>query len=144
MNIGELAALTGLTRSRIRFYESKGLLTTVERGDNGYRSYQPDAVLVLKIITSAQQAGFSLSEIAKVLPADLSGWKHDELVGMLVRKVGDINDVIAQLELSKRNLEALIERIENKPAGIDCDENAKQIFDTISKHGDLLSEPQVD
>ncbi|MEL0028176.1 MAG: MerR family DNA-binding transcriptional regulator, partial [Perlucidibaca sp.] len=41
MNIGELATLTGLTRSRIRFYESKGLLTTVERADNGYRSYQP-------------------------------------------------------------------------------------------------------
>ena len=140
MNIGELAALTGLTRSRIRFYESKGLLTTVERGDNGYRSYQPDAVLVLKIITSAQQAGFSLSEIAKVLPADLSGWKHDELVGMLRRKVGDINDVIAQLELSRRNLEALIERIENKPEGLDCDENARQIFDTISKHGDLLGD----
>jgi len=144
MNIGELAALTGLTRSRIRFYESKGLLTTVERGDNGYRSYQSDAVLVLKIITSAQQAGFSLSEIAKVLPADLSGWKHDELVGMLMRKVGDINDVIAQLELSRRNLEALIERIENKPQGIDCDENAKQIFDTINKYGDLLSDSVVD
>lgn len=141
MNIGELATLTGLTRSRIRFYESKGLLTTVDRGDNGYRSYQSDAVLILKIITSAQQAGFSLSEIAKVLPADLTGWKHDDLVGMLTRKMGDINDVIAQLELSRRNLELLIERIENKPDDINCDENAKQIFDTITKHGDLLSDP---
>ena len=31
MNIGELAKRTGLTNSRIRFYESADLLKTVER-----------------------------------------------------------------------------------------------------------------
>lgn len=137
MNIGELAELTGLARSRIRFYESKGLLSMVGRGENGYRSYQPIAVMVLKIITTAQQAGFSLSEIAKVLPGDLSGWKHDELLAMLKGKVAGINDVIAQLESSKRNIEALIQRIEGKPEDMACGDNARQILDTFSKHGDL-------
>lgn len=141
MNIGELAERTGLSRSRIRFYETKGLLNQVSRSSNGYRSYQPDAVLVLKIITSAQQAGFSLSDIAKVLPSNLSGWQHDELVGQLRQKVADIKDVISQLELSKLNLELLIARIENKPEGMDCDENARDIFETISRYGDLLGDP---
>ncbi|WP_443111535.1 MerR family DNA-binding transcriptional regulator [Burkholderia sp. FERM BP-3421] len=45
MKIGELAERTGLTPSRIRFYERIGLLTAVERQTNGYRAYSSDAVL---------------------------------------------------------------------------------------------------
>jgi len=52
-----------LTASRIRFYEASGLISVVERGANNYREYTPDAVLLLEIITSAQNAGFSLQEI---------------------------------------------------------------------------------
>jgi DNA-binding transcriptional MerR regulator len=140
MNIGELSERTGLSRSRIRFYETKGLLNQVSRTGNGYRSYQPAAVLMLKIITSAQQAGFSLSDIAKLLPTGLSDWKHDELVAQLKKKIGDINDVISQLEMSKRNLEMLIDRIENKQEGMDCEDNARDIFATIMNHGDLLDD----
>ncbi len=133
MNIGELAEQTGLTRSRIRFYESKGLLKLVSRQGNGYRHYESDAVLVLKLITNAQQAGFSLSDIARVLPADLDGgsWRHDEMVSIFRQKISDINVMIEQLEASRRNLEALVERIENKPEGMDCDENARAILSAI-------------
>lgn len=144
MNIGELADRTGLSRSRIRFYESKGLLSQVSRSGNGYRSYQPDALIILKLITTAQQAGFSLSEIAKVLPADLTGWKHDELVGMLRQKVNDLHDMMNQLDLSRRNLEALIEKIEHKPADMSCGENAREILATLRSHGDLLDDPGDD
>ena len=54
MKIGELAELTDLAPSRIRFYEKIGLLKTVNRKANGYRSYPPEAVTVLKLITTAQ------------------------------------------------------------------------------------------
>ena len=64
MNIGELAWRTGLTASRIRFYESLGLLPMVERMPNGYRRYPRDAQLLLELIDTAQQAGFSLDESA--------------------------------------------------------------------------------
>ncbi len=63
MKIGELAKRTGLPTSTIRFYESKGLLNAVAREANGYRTYPPEAVAVLSIITGAQQTGFSLDEI---------------------------------------------------------------------------------
>lgn len=36
MKIGELAQQTGLTTSKIRFYERIGLLKTVDRRSNGY------------------------------------------------------------------------------------------------------------
>jgi len=67
MRIGELAKQSGLNASRIRFYEARGLLHAVVRGENGYRSYPPEALQVLRIITGAQRAGFSLEEIRKLI-----------------------------------------------------------------------------
>ena len=47
----------------IRFYEKIGLLKLVDRRPNGYRTYPQEAVVMLELINSAQQAGFSLDEI---------------------------------------------------------------------------------
>lgn len=46
MKIGELAARSGLTSSRIRYYEQIGLLKPVGRRTNGYRSYGPEALVI--------------------------------------------------------------------------------------------------
>lgn len=126
MNIGELAKRTGLTNSRIRFYESAGLLRTVDRRPNGYRTYPPEAVLVLELITTAQQAGFSLDEIRKLLPPGLDNWDHAALVAALRRKVADIEALEARLTESKAQLVTLLADIEAKPDDIDCATNARR------------------
>jgi len=128
MNIGELAKRTGLTHSRIRFYESAGLLKTVDRRPNGYRTYPPEAVLVLELIATAQKAGFSLDEIRTLLPPDLENWQHDALIEALRRKVKDIEALQARLKQSKAQLVALIEDIEAKPDDIDCAANARRLL----------------
>lgn len=66
VKIGELAERTGLAPSRIRFYERIGLLKTVRRKANRYQIYPPEAVTILKLITTAQQAGFSLDELTSL------------------------------------------------------------------------------
>ncbi len=126
MNIGELAKRTGLTNSRIRFYESAGLLRTVDRRPNGYRTYPPEAVLVLELITTAQKAGFSLDEIRKLLPPGLDNWDHVALVAALRRKVADIEALEARLTESKAQLVTLLADIEAKPDDIDCATNARR------------------
>ena len=131
MNIGELAKRTGLTNSRIRFYESAGLLKTVERRPNGYRTYPPEAVLVLELIATAQKAGFSLDEIRTLLPSDLEDWQHDALIETLRRKVADIAALEARLAQSKAQLVALIADIEAKPDDIDCAANARRLLSRI-------------
>jgi DNA-binding transcriptional MerR regulator len=83
MKIGELAELSGLTASRIRFYEATGLIMAVERAANGYRDYPPEALSMLEIIASAQRAGFSLEQIRNLLPTGQGSWQHDELVDAL-------------------------------------------------------------
>ncbi|WP_218673453.1 MerR family transcriptional regulator [Chromobacterium haemolyticum] len=72
MKIGELAKRAGMAASAIRFYEAKGLLKIASRQANGYRDYPPEALTLLTIINDAQQAGFSLEEIKRLLPADVS------------------------------------------------------------------------
>ncbi len=131
MNIGELAKRTGLTSSRIRFYESAGLLRPVDRLANGYRTYPAEAALVLELITTAQKAGFSLDEIRKLLPPGLDRWDHAALIDALRRKVADIEMLEARLRQSKTQLVALIADIEAKPDDMDCAANARRVLSRV-------------
>ena len=139
MRIGELAARSGLTASRIRFYEASGLISVVERGANNYREYTPDAVLLLEIITSAQNAGFSLQEIRRLMPprfdASLDSWHHHELVGALKRKVAEIEALRERLAESLERLHGIIDTIENRPEGLSCGDNAKRVMTRLRKQG---------
>ena len=90
MQIGVLAKRTGLTASRIRFYEAQGLIS-VGRRANGYRIYSPAALVALNIITSAQDAGFTLEEIRRLMPGDLSGGYDGALLDALRKKVDGIS-----------------------------------------------------
>jgi DNA-binding transcriptional MerR regulator len=135
MRIGELAARSGLTASRIRFYEASGLISVVERGANNYREYTPDAVLLLEIITSAQNAGFSLQEIRRLMPPRFDAWHHDELVGALKRKVAEIEALRERLAESLERLHGIIDTIENRPEGLSCGDNAKRVMTRFRKQG---------
>jgi DNA-binding transcriptional MerR regulator len=105
----------------------------VVRKANGHRDYPADALLILKIITSAQRAGFSLEEIQSILPGDFSKWHHDELVEGLQRKITDIEALQARLEKSKSHLQTLIRDIEAKPEGLDYAEHAKRYLEGLCK-----------
>lgn len=138
MKIGELAELTDLAPSRIRFYEKIGLLKTVNRKANGYRSYPPEAVTVLNLITTAQQAGFSLDELRTLLPPNLADWDHSSLLEALQQKVRDIDEIQARLAQSKAQLQEVLAEIEAKPEDMDCATNARRV---LSQFG--LGKPDV-
>lgn len=133
MRIGDLSKLSGVAASAIRFYESKGLLKSIPRRSNGYREYEEDAVLLLTIITTAQQAGFSLDEIQQILPANISGWQHDKLITVLTKKIEDVEKLEKQLKESKANLKKVLKAIESKPSDIECADNAKQVMKRLTK-----------
>ena len=133
MKIGELARASGLAASRIRFYEASGLLEPARRQANGYREYGSDALTRLAIIDRAQRAGFALDEIRALLPPDLGAWPHDELLHALRHKVDEIALLEQRLALNRRNLQALIDEIANKPAGEDCAAAAQRMLDKLCK-----------
>jgi DNA-binding transcriptional MerR regulator len=134
MRIGELAERSGLTASRIRFYEASGLINAVERNANGYREYTAEAVVTLDIITSAQKAGFSLQEIHSLLPTKLGTWQQEKLLDVLKKKVADIESLRERLAQSRAQLLAVIETIETSPEGLSCDDNRKRVLNRIPRH----------
>lgn len=128
MKIGELASRTGLAASRIRFYEASGLISA-QRQANGYRRYPEQAVQTLGIISCAQQAGFSLDEIRRLLPqGDSQGLAHAELLASLQRKVGEIEAMQQRLAQNKAQLLGIIASIESKPEGMACADNAERVM----------------
>jgi MerR family transcriptional regulator, copper efflux regulator len=63
MRIGRLSRRTGISTSRVRFYEKHAVLPKPIRGENGYREDPDRAAKMLSLINDAQRLGFSLNEI---------------------------------------------------------------------------------
>lgn len=68
MDIAEVAKRSGLPASTLRFYEEKGLISSV--GRQGLRRlFNADVLERLGLIALGRAAGFSLDEIARMLGA---------------------------------------------------------------------------
>jgi len=78
MKIGELGRRTGVNTHQLRYYEAQGLLEA-ERGTNGYREYDENAVLRVKQIRHLLAAGLSSEDIAYLLPCAIG--EEPELIG---------------------------------------------------------------
>ena len=66
MNIGDVAARTGLPTKTIRYYEYIGLITPL-RGENGYRRFREADMHKLGFVGRARALGFSIEECRDLL-----------------------------------------------------------------------------
>ncbi|MEZ0317005.1 MAG: helix-turn-helix domain-containing protein, partial [Methylophilaceae bacterium] len=98
MDIVEVARLSGVPASTLRFYESKGLIQSV--GRRGLRRlFAPQVLEQLALIALGRAAGFSLDEIAGMLVSEgrpqidrkLLTSKADEL-DSTIRKLSAVRD----------------------------------------------------
>lgn len=136
MMIGELATRSGLTQSRIRFYEAIGLLPGTERCANGYRLFKPENLQMLELIRYAQQAGFTLHEIRALLPtsSQMDRWAADKMLDILQRKIAQITAMQKRLAKDRAQLQAVVRTIENKPTGMSCLTNMTRVVELL-RHG---------
>ncbi len=67
MKIGELAKEAGVNIETIRYYERKGIIQRPSKPLSGYRNYNNDIVVIVKLVKNAQKLGFSLKEIDGLL-----------------------------------------------------------------------------
>ncbi|MFJ6721155.1 MerR family transcriptional regulator [Streptomyces sp. NPDC091259] len=65
MTIGQLAEITGVPASAIRYWERHGLLPAPERR-SGQRRYPPEAAQRIVVLRKCQQAGLTLAEIGEL------------------------------------------------------------------------------
>ncbi|HRD70395.1 MAG TPA: MerR family transcriptional regulator [Legionella sp.] len=68
--IKQLARLSGVSTRTLRFYDEIGLLKPAFYGENQYRYYQEEQLLLLQQILFFRELEFPLNEIKRILSAD--------------------------------------------------------------------------
>lgn len=117
MRIGELAAATGLSTSRIRFYESEGLIAPAVRLSNGYRDYPATTMASLQMIQQAQKFGFSLAEVRAAMRTEVpSGRRCDHFLKLLQSKLAEVDEHLAQMKKARARLVGQIAQLQNNGA----------------------------
>lgn len=118
MQIGQLAAQFDLNTKTIRYYESVGLLPEPTRNASGYRQYDDTDVDRLGFIRRAQQLGLSLDDIREILSFRDDGQAPCEhVVSLLQRNAQVLDRRISQLQALRDELNHLVVRAEQIPAG---------------------------
>ena len=113
MRIGELAKASGVSASRIRFYEEQGVLPKADRRDNGYRNYPPGTEDILRFIDGAQELGFTLAELGTALTTSESELPaRAEMIDALRRKHEELVRHIKTATARRRRVSALIDELQ--------------------------------
>ena len=108
MQIQELAQLTNLPASTIRYYEATGLLPPPPRQANGYRDYGEADVARVKLVAGARQLAFSPDDIGEILALRDRGEAPCRVVlDVLVQKADEVRRRIAELERLETELREL-------------------------------------
>ena len=109
MTIGELGRRARIAPSAIRFYESEGLLPKPSR-ISGRRVYDDDSLHTLALIRLAQQAGFTISEIGKLLGGFSQRTKPPaRWRALATSKLEEVQEQRSQLKAMERLLRHLLD-----------------------------------
>jgi DNA-binding transcriptional MerR regulator len=68
--VKKLAKLSGTSIRTLRFYDTIGLLKPAYYGDNNYRYYEEEQILMLQQILFYRELGFSLNDIQRIIGSD--------------------------------------------------------------------------
>lgn len=122
MKIGDLAALSGLSRDTIRYYERIGVLGVPQRTDGGYRVYGEQALKRLNVICNARRFGFSLSEIRQFMKVrDSGGAPCAQVHRAAQRRLSEVDAQMRELATLRRGMRTTLkhwnEKLEATPAG---------------------------
>jgi MerR family copper efflux transcriptional regulator len=110
LQVSELARLSGLAPSTVRFYERIGLLSPARRAPNGYREFDPSALEELAFINRAKGIGMSLEEISELV----ASWPTGECRLLQARLRGFLSeriDRVRQQRLGLADFERQLERV---------------------------------
>ena len=113
LRAGEVAARAGVNVETLRYYERRGLLAEPMRTLGGHRSYDEQAVTVIRVVKAAQALGFTLDEVAGMLARRASGpagsVAADTLADRAQAKLAEVHAGIAELRDMAESLQAAID-----------------------------------
>ena len=118
LTIGKLAKQAEVTVETIRHYQRIGLLNEPAKAQDSYRHYPPDAIGRIRFIKRAQQAGFTLKEIAELLSFD--GTHCAEVRKIAELKCQQIDAQIKDLTTLRSILDSLVKRCQTDASTEHC------------------------
>lgn len=107
LTIGQVAERAEVHRETIRYYQRLGLLEEPRRRQGSIRRYGEAAVARLRFIKRAQQLGFSLDEVRKLLLLE-DGQDCAATRKLAEQKLAIIRSRVSDLQRMERTLDALI------------------------------------
>ena len=107
LTIGQIAKEAGVHKETIRYYQSLGLVSEPERRHGSVRRYGASTVARLQFIKRAQQLGFTLDEVGKLLLLE-DGQSCGATRKLAEHKLALIKERIGDLSRMRRLLEGLI------------------------------------
>jgi DNA-binding transcriptional MerR regulator len=103
MRIGEFSRRLGVTPPTVRYYESLGLLAAPGRV-SGRRRYGADAMNGLRLVLALKGAGFTLSEIRRLLTTGVESRTREEWQSIARNKAAELELRIHELTLARTAL----------------------------------------
>ena len=108
LTIGQVAKEAAIHKETIRYYQGLGLVAEPQRRGNSFRRYGTATVARLHFIKRAQQLGFTLEEVKRLLLLE-DGQSCGETRQLAEQKLALIKGRIADLGRMRRLLEGLIQ-----------------------------------
>jgi MerR family transcriptional regulator, mercuric resistance operon regulatory protein len=103
--IGQLAKVTDVPTSTVRYYERRGLLMPAARSGGNYRLFDEEALDRLRFIRSAQGAGFTLGDIEELLELRTDRASPcDEVQALISARLEEVGEQIEHLRVMESML----------------------------------------
>ena len=104
LSIGEVARLSGIRASALRYYERRGIMPPAERS-RGRRVYLAEVLGRLRVIKAAQRAGFSLADVGELLRAGDDSKAGEHLRAAAERRLREVQRSIEEARAVERWLQ---------------------------------------
>jgi DNA-binding transcriptional MerR regulator len=114
LQIGEVAALAGVSVDTVRYYEQRHLLDRPARSSGGFRLFTLETVERIRFIKQAQDIGFSLNEVKALLTGGGGATQCQHVRDLLQGKIGELDDRMKKLRDFKRILARHLTACENE------------------------------
>lgn len=129
MTVGALARKAGVNVETVRYYQRLGLLALPDRPPRGIRRYGDEALSRVRFIRRAQQLGFSLAEIRKLMRLG-DPQSCGEARALAAEKLALVESRVADLERLRGVLEELIGRCDRRRGRVAC-----PIIESLARRG---------
>lgn len=119
LTIGKVARAAGVNVETVRYYQRSGLVPEPPRPAGSVRRYSEETVARLRFIKRAQELGFTLAEIRRLLALG-DPQNCGKARALAAEKLSLVSSRIADLERMRAVLESLIQRCDAVRGRVTC------------------------